>query len=251
MKRFILMPISIGMLVLQACSSTPPVKGYIDDEVLATANNKSQPDWADETKPFYVQNGKVYSVGVTTLRGSDRPEAGGRIAENNARANFSKSIENRMEFIFQNSEENAEVDSSQAQFIGSEVSSLTSHSMTLEGHWWKRYAQSDEDGSRRLFYKVYSLISMPESELKKAIDSAINHKVEDKKISQSFKEKVDKQWDRFVEATNDVQKTVIEKPTEEKVEKVIQKTVEEKVVSLESKPQTQTVASETVKKDGE
>jgi hypothetical protein len=215
MKRFILTIIPLAMIVFQACSSTPPVKGYQDDETLSTVNNSRQPDWADETKPFVIKSGRVYSVGVTTLRGSDRPEAGGRIAENNARANFAKAIENRMEFVFQNSEENADTDSTQARYIGSEVSSLTSHSMTVEGHWWKRYAQSQEDGSRKIYYKVYSLVAMPENDLRKAIDAAIN-KVGDKKLSQSFQAKVDAQWDRFVEGKQQNLSQVeanVEKPT--------------------------------------
>jgi hypothetical protein len=173
--------------------------GYEEDKVLSTLNNKSQPDWADESKPFLIRDGKAFSVGVATLRGSDRPEAGFRIAENNARANIAKQVENRMEFVFQNAEENAGMDSNQAHFIGSEVSRLTSHSITVEGQYWKRYAQSNEDGSRQIFYKVYSLVAMPEAELRKAIASAIAERVPDKKISQSFQSKVDKQWDRFVE----------------------------------------------------
>jgi hypothetical protein len=216
MKRFILMLIPLSLIVLQACSSTPPVKGYQDDETLSTVNNSRQPDWADETKPFVIKSGKVYSIGVTTLRGSDRPEAGSRIAENNARANFAKAIENRMEFVFQNAEEGTDTDSGQnARYIGSEVSSLTSHSMTVEGHWWKRYAQSQEDGSRKIYYKVYSMVAMPESDLRKAIDAAIN-KVPEKKLSQSFQAKVDAQWDRFVEGKQQnlsQVETKVEKPT--------------------------------------
>jgi hypothetical protein len=186
-------------IVFQGCSSAPSVRGYEKDETLSTLNGKDQPDWADESTPFVIRSGKVYSVGVTTLRGEDRPEAGFRIAENNARANFAKTIENRLEFVFQNSEENAGMDSTQARYIGSEVSSITSHSMRTEGHWYKRYAQSQDDGSRRIYYKVYSLVTMPEEDLKKAVNDAISGKVAEHKLSQNFQQKVDAQWDRFVE----------------------------------------------------
>jgi hypothetical protein len=237
MKRLILTAIPLVMALFQACSSTPPVKGYEKDETLSTVNDSRQPDWADETKPFVIRSGKVYSIGVTTLRGSDRPEAGSRIAENNARANFSKAIENRMEFVFQNAEEGTDSDSgANARFIGSEISSLTSHSMTVEGHWWKRYAQSQEDGSRRIYYKVYSMIAMPESDLKKAIDAAIN-KVGDKKLSQSFQSKVDSQWDRFVEGKQQSLSQVEEVKTEK---------ADEKPTKLAVKS-----ASEAVKEDSE
>lgn len=197
MKQLIVF--SLAVFLFQACSSAPTVKGYQKDEVLSTLNGKDQPDWADESNPFVVRSGKVYSVGVTTLRGSDRPEAGFRIAESNARANFAKTIENRMEFIFQNSEENAAMDSTQARYIGSEVSSLTSHSMRIEGYWYKRYAESQDDGSRQILYKIYSLVTMPEDDLKKAVSDAIAGKVAEHKLSEDFQQKVNNQWDRFVE----------------------------------------------------
>lgn len=193
-KLIVLIP-----FVLFACSSTPTVKGYEKDVVLETLNNSSQPEWADESRPFSVQSGKVMSVGVTILRGEDRPEAGFRIAENNARANFSKAIENRMEFVFQNAEENASLDSQSAHYIGSEVSSLTSHSMRISGQWYKRYAQSQDDGSRHIYYKIYSLVTMPEDDLKKAISDAVAGKVAEHKLSETFQGQVNKQWDRFVE----------------------------------------------------
>lgn len=190
--------ICMPLVCCQACS-TASVKGYQADETLSTLNNRSQPDWADESIPFGVRDGKAYSVGVATLRGDERPEAGFRIAENNARANFAKSIENRMEFVFQNAEENASLDSTQAHYIGSEVSKLTSHSMTLSGQYWRRFAQTNEDGSRKIFYRIYSLVTMPEQDLKKAVDDAINGRVQQKKLSTAFQSKVDQQWDRFVE----------------------------------------------------
>lgn len=201
MKRLVLALVA-GMAVC-ACSSKPPVKGYMEDEILSTSNDKSQPSWADETKPFYIEDGKVYSVGLTTLRGDERPEAGMRISENNARANIARAIQNRMEFIFQNAEENSDYDSRQARYIGSEVSSLTSSAITVQGHWYKRYATSDEDGSRRIVYKIYSLVTMPEDELKKAINKAVNHRVVEQKLSPTFQEQVDRHWDKFIEVKSD------------------------------------------------
>jgi hypothetical protein len=206
MKRVIF----ILPIILSACSSSPAIKGYEESKTLATVNGRSQPDWADETVPFKISNGKVYSVGVTTIKGDQRPEAGARIAENNARAIFAKTIENRMEFIFQNSEENSDVNSTQAKYIGSEASNLTSHSMTHEGMWWIRFAQSEEDGSRRIYYKIYSLVTMPEADLKKAVESAIQGSVAQHKLSESFQGQVNKQWNSFVngkETTQTVAKT--------------------------------------------
>ena len=204
MKTFISASILITALGVTACSTSPVVGNgikYEKDEVLSTAGDKSMPKWAEdgELQPWVIRDGKVYSVGITTLHGDDRPEAGARIAENNARANFSKTIENRMEFIFQGSEENASIDSTQAKWIGSEASSITSHNMSVEGHWWKRYAQTQDDGSRHIFYKVYALVTESEAELKQSIYAAIHKGETTHQLSPTFQKQVDSQWNRFVE----------------------------------------------------
>ncbi len=189
------------MKFLTGCASAPATKGYEKDQVLSTLGDRSIPDWAEdgEAKPFVIKDGKAFSVGVTTLRGDERPEAGLRIAENNARAHIAKAVENKLEFVFQNSEENASLDSTQARYIGSELSSLTTHSIRVEGAFWKRFAQSQEDGSRHIYYKLYSMVSISESELKQAINEAMNKGVATHKLSEDFSSKVNKQWDRFVE----------------------------------------------------
>lgn len=186
------------LLALTACSSTSTINGvkYEQDRILSTCNDSSKPDWADESKPFKIDGQKVYSLGVTTIPGDDRPEAGERISQNSARANIAQSISDKLEFIFQQSEETTGFNT-ETKYIGSEVSDLTSHSITLEGNWWKRYVQYDEDGPH-VYYKIYSLITMPISDFKEALYKAI-HGISDKKLSESFQTQVSHQWDRFIE----------------------------------------------------
>lgn len=210
MKKIIASSLLVGLMLNTACSSSPKMANglpFQKDETLSTAGDKPAPDWVEqgELQPFVIKSGKVYSVGITTLRGDERPEAGVRIAENNARANFAKSIENRMEFLFQGAEENAGFDSTQAKWIGSEASSITSHSMVAEGRWWKRYSQMQENGDRRIFYKIYSLVTMSEPDLKQAVFKAANKGVANNQVSAEFQKQVSKQWDRFVEGSNEQQ----------------------------------------------
>ena len=197
MKKLISCIFILAYCVL-SCTSTG-VLNYQADTILSTMNDKPQPDWADESQPFTIKSGKLYSVGVTEIRGDERPSAGTRIAENNARANIAKAVENRMEFIFQNAEEGLSYDSSAAKYIGSEMSSITSSEMRNEGSWWKRYAQSQEDGTRTIRYKIYSLITMDESVFKKAVHDAIRKASGQGKLSPDFQKQVNQQWDRFVE----------------------------------------------------
>lgn len=197
MKIMRFLMVSFCFLVFSNCAS-PGVVNYESDVTLSTMNDSKQPTWADEGSPFKIKNGKVYSVGVTEIKGDERTSAGTRIAENNARAHIAKTVENRMEFIFQNAEEGLSYDSSAAKFIGSEISSLTLSDMKLEGTWWKRYAQSQEDGTRTIKYKIYALVVMNENSLKKAINQAIKKGNSKGKLSKEFQEQVDSQWKTFV-----------------------------------------------------
>jgi hypothetical protein len=196
MKNLIL----VTALVLSGCSSSPQINGvkYEKDQVLSTSGDQSEPQWAEdgETKPFIFKDSKFYSVGIATIPGSDRPEAGLRIAENNSRAALAKNISNKLEFIFQNAEQGTGYES-EAKFIGSEFTSLTTSSIQLEGHFWKRIAQVQEDGSKRIFYKLYALSSMSEPEMKSAIYKAIHDGENQHKISDGFRKQVDKQWDNL------------------------------------------------------
>lgn len=189
---------AICLIALSACSSTGVVN-YERDQVLSTANDEDQPDWANENVPFQIKDGKVFSVGVAYIRGDEVPSAGGRIAANNARANIAKAVENRMEFIFQQGAENASFDSQVAKFIGSEVSNLSANNLREEGHWWTRYATSEENGERRIKYRLYSLVTMSEADFKAAVFKAMNKATAQNKVSPEFRAQLARQWDRFVE----------------------------------------------------
>jgi hypothetical protein len=178
--------------ILTSCASSPKLgdRSIEKDETLSTLNDKSQPDWADELKPFYINGQNVYSVGVTTMYGNERPEAGMRVAENNSRSNFAKTIQDKLEFYFQNAEENGGMEGTQSHFLGSEVSKLTTHSMRIESYWYKRYASTQEDG-RHIYYKIYALVSMPLKDVQAAMDEALSGKVNEHKLSEDFKAKAD------------------------------------------------------------
>lgn len=186
-------------LILFGCSSTPKLgdRAIERDETLSTLNDTSAPSWANEGKPYYQDGSTFYSVGVTTMYGNERPEAGMRVAENSSRVNFSKHISDQMETVFQSVEENGSMSGTSAHYIGSEVSKLTTHSMKIEGYWYKRYASTQEDG-RHIYYKIYALTSMPVKDLQAAMDQAISGKENEHKLSADFKAKADAQFSKIL-----------------------------------------------------
>ena len=186
-------------IAMSACASAPQIgsRTIEKDETLSTLNDSSQPSWANEGKPFYVDGQTAYSVGVTTMYGNERPEAGMRIAENTSRANFAKTISNKMEVYFQSAEENGSLGGTSAHYLGSEVSTLTTHSLKVESYWYKRYASTQEDG-RHIYYRIYALTSMPVKDVQAAMDEALSGKVNEHSLSAEFKAKADAQLSRIM-----------------------------------------------------
>lgn len=198
--------IAVLALMTFSCTSTPKVandKAYVADQVLARIDDMaSRPGWIKESEPFRIEGGKVLSLGSTVIPGDDRVEAAYRIAENSAKAGVSTGIEQRLSFVFQHAEDGTQIGSDQTRFIGTEVSNLTASSITPEKRYWEKYATTLDSGERVTRYKVYSLVSMPESEFKKAVLASLNKRAGKKGISKDFAKKVDKEWDKLVEQSS-------------------------------------------------
>lgn len=189
----------IATATFLGCSSVPksPPEAQPDKVVSRIDDLSSRPDWLKESQPFIIADGNVYSMGSTTLPGDQRVEAAFRVAENNAKAGIATAIEQKLEFIFQNAEEGAEMGADQARYIGAEASSLITSSIRSDKRYWERVATTQDSGERVTRFKVFSMVSMPEADFKKAILNA-TRKAEGKKgLSKGFAEKVDKHWDKF------------------------------------------------------
>lgn len=188
--------------LLQSCStSTKTNPENIADVVISRIDELSaRPDWVSESEPFKVKNGIVYSLGSTVIPGDHRIEAAYRIAENNAKALIVNSIQQRLEFVFQNAEEGTAIDSTQARYLGAEASSIISSSMQQSKRYWEKVATTRDNGDRVTQFRVFSLVTMPEPEFKKAIIDSLRKQQGKAGLSAEFAKKVDAQWDKFTEA---------------------------------------------------
>lgn len=191
-----------GLIALAACAHSP-VSGtdHIGEEkVLSRIDGMSaRPSWLNESEPFRIENGKVYSLGRTTIPGDHRVEAGFRIADNNGKASVATAIEQKLEFVFQNAEEGTSMDSNQARYIGSEAAHLSASSIRLGHHYWEKLIVIGENGQPQTQYRVFSEIVMPESDFKAAIIDAARKAQGKLGLSADFAQKVDKQWNKLVE----------------------------------------------------
>ena len=186
--------------VFNGCSSAPKIanpESQPDTVVSRIDDLTARPDWLKESQPFQIIDGNVISLGQTTIPADDRVEAAYRIAENNGKAAIASAIEQRLEFIFQNAEEGTSIDSTQARYIGSEASKITTSSIRPKNRYWEKVATTNDSGHRTTRYRVFVTVSMPESEFKTAIMAAI-HRAEGKgSLSSDFASKVNQHWDQF------------------------------------------------------
>lgn len=192
---------AILLLLMSACSSAPSKSSQEtipEDKVLARIDGlESRPSWLKESEVFKIENGEALSLGLSTIPGDNRPEAAIRIAENNAKARIATTIEQRLEFIFQNAEEGTSMDSTQARYIGAEASKLVTSSIRPAKVYWEKVLTFDESGNKKIIYKVFAQVGMPEVDLKKAISEAAKKRSGDNKLSADFAEKVNQHWDSF------------------------------------------------------
>lgn len=192
---------AITALVLAGCSSTPKstTPEAMPDKVLSRINDiSSRPSWLNEERPFDVKDGVVTSLGQTTIPGSDRVEAAYNIADNNAKGAICSAIESRLEVIFQGAEEGTAIDSTQARRISAEACKITTSSIRPGTRYWEKVAMSTDSGERVTRYKVFSTVTMPETDFKRAVMNAIRKQEGKGGLSQDFSKKVDEHWDNFV-----------------------------------------------------
>jgi hypothetical protein len=203
----------VTVLALSACSSAPQTAKVatpesVPDSVLSRIDDlKERPSWLHESEPFKIDNGTVISLGQTTIPSDNRVEAAYRIAQNNGKAAIAGAIEQKLEFIFQNAEEGTSLDSTQARYIGAEATNLVTSSIRIGRQYWEKVAMTTDSGERVTRYKVFTTVTMPETDFKNAVMTAI-HKAQGKGgLSQDFAQKVNQQWDKFTGAPTQPQQS--------------------------------------------
>lgn len=169
------------------------------DKVLSRINDmSSRPEWLHEDRPFEVKDGVVTSLGQTTIPGSDRVEAAYNITDNNAKGAICSAIESRLDVIFQNAEEGTAIDSTQARRISADACKVTTSAIRPGTRYWEKIAMTTDSGERVTRYKVFSTVTMPETDFKRAVMNAVRKQEGKGGLSQDFSKKVDEHWGSFV-----------------------------------------------------
>jgi hypothetical protein len=196
--------IAILAASLVGCSSAPKsgIENAGSEFVIGRIDElSSRPSWVNESEPFKIENGKVTSLGMTTVNADDANMAAVyRISDSNAKSAISHAIEQRLDYVFQQGDEGVTLGANQVHFIATEGSKLTSNSLRATKHFWEKLRIVQENGQPVIRYRVFSLVEMPEPDFKSAIIDAIKRSQGKISVSAEFTKKLDHQWQKFVDA---------------------------------------------------
>ncbi len=158
--------------VFTACSS-------IGERVLVRMDDVSEkPEWATLAKTTFPKDGNIMVVGYVEVPADARISAAVKLADNNARFEVSRMITNDMSFIFQNLKEGVLDGGDLSRFYGMEISKTIASDTVTEKRYWEKVETFDSYGEKVYKLRIYSLISIKSSTLRKAI-AQVNAKQND------------------------------------------------------------------------
>lgn len=179
------------LAMLTSCASGPK------DKVLVRSDDLSErPSWAKFEATAFLKEGRLFVVGISETDVDAKIPAVARIADNNARFEVSRVITDDLSFIFQNMEEGVTDNAELTRFYASEISKHVSHGIRQEKRYWEKVETFDSEGEKKLKLRVFSLASIKESDLKKAIKESLDN---GNKLDPRLKEQVNNHLFREIE----------------------------------------------------
>jgi hypothetical protein len=149
--------------VIMSCSSLPK------ESILAQMEDRDRPEWASLEKAITSKDGKLLIVGFSELDADAKISAGYRMADNAARNELSKIINNQFSSIFQNLEEGVTDDGNLSRSYASEVSKTALRELRITKRYWEKVQSFDRDGEKTYRLRIYTLAEIPEAQYKKLI----------------------------------------------------------------------------------
>ena len=174
--------IMIALFLLNACASVG------ERTIVRMKGHSEAPEWATLSQSTYIKSDRLYSVGFTEVNAGARISAAFRVSDNNARFEISREVTNDMAFIFQNLEEGLDDSGTLARFYGTEVSKLIVQNIRQEKRYWEKVQSFDESGEVIYKLRLYSLVSIKKSDLRKAVKMSLD---KGKGITPSIKNQID------------------------------------------------------------
>jgi hypothetical protein len=157
-----------------------------------------RPVWIREDAPFGLFNEKVVALGKITTAPGVGTEEGYIIASNQARDVACKSIEHRIDFIFQNSEEGSTVDASQLKVFTADTCKWFSSNSKRLKRYWEKVATTASNGDRVQVYHVFVTEAVEEPSFKKFVLKMVKQAEGKNGVEKGYSKVVRSRWEQFL-----------------------------------------------------
>ena len=190
-----------ALLVVQGCASKKQADsgGY---RILYTTDGSGKlPKWVYDI-PVEEKDGKMLISGVVDIAGNQSPSRGLTAADLQARAEIAKQIKTRVAVKLQYANEGFGYDNQILSQIVSQASDATHMvNVRIVERGFAKISDVDNLGISTRF-TCYSRAAIEIDELKKMIARALQDAQDQGKISEEFKQKVEKEWNQFFNNAN-------------------------------------------------
>lgn len=195
MKIYVLLLLSLSLI---SCAHKYPTDPE-PDRILATSNGKERPTWAME-KPRFIKKEQLFVSGMVEIDGNQSPSKGLLAADLQARANLLSELKSRLFAQLQFATEGFHYDQQHLNNIITE--SINVHSLTglhIDQRFYEKVLIKNSQFPQ-VKYTCYSLATISMKDFRTAVERNFKSDSTGKPLTEDFKKKVDKAWDRVFES---------------------------------------------------
>lgn len=161
------------LVLVSGCASAPPATTYRPDRVVGRMDEVgSRPEWATESVNVITQGEKIRFIGVAEVPGDSRIQAAFKMSDSSARGVVANKVETSVTKIVENSEAGLSMEDQNLRSLIKEVSRVSLKNIDIKNRYWEKVVRTSSDGGESMIMKVFSMIEISESDMKKMLISA-------------------------------------------------------------------------------
>lgn len=155
-------------------ASLPALAYTVEERVVMRSDGRdARPDWVSETMPVQEGDAMIRFVGMTEVPIESRPKMALRAADAQAKAEYAGLVESNLTRIVSITEDGMDIDDIDVTSFVQEASRQSLNNIRVKARYWERVIAVQHDGGEEGVLKAFSLIEIPEKDLKQAVNKAI------------------------------------------------------------------------------
>lgn len=227
MKKLLAVSFSFLLLGLVGCASNGKVSSadQVKTTVLETIPKGDQPKWVSSGKEHYAEDGKMFYVAVA--EGFGNLEASKRASFAAAQTKVAEQVKNTIGVEFGRSLETGMYDDTTGGYLKdvfmSNVNKISVSGIAVESTYTEKI-QEQKGSESKVYYRTYSLVSIPESTYKDLVKRAFDDTSKQVTQNKSAKELLNEAESRFYNKATETTQVL-----DEKIKSAVESAIAEKI----------------------